>query len=273
MPDQLIGDRFKIKQILGNLMGNAVKFTETGEVTLSAQEEKGFNNPGHLQICFQVKDTGIGIPLEKLDYIFQQFSQVDESHNRPFGGLGLGLAVAREQAALLRGIITAESTPGKGSVFTFTCQVGLAEEALPPAATPEPAEIYLPGMGAGHLRILVVDDDYSSRVLAKIHLDKMGFQVETASNGEEALEKVASDQYHLVLMDCQMPVMNGYEATRCIREREKGTGCHTPIVAMTAKVQPGDREQCLEAGMDGFLAKPIERKRLASLVKEYVGKK
>ena len=273
LPSGLVGDRFKLKQILGNLVGNAVKFTEVGAVHLSVRGETADTRSGRIRVIFQVKDTGIGIPPEKLEYIFQQFTQEDESHTRQYGGLGLGLAAAREQAAMLGGHLTADSTPGKGSVFTFTCEMGLGEEVKPPAVNRKPKNSYLQGMDSGTFRILVVDDDYASRVLAKIHLEKMGFQAETASNGEDALEKAADGRYHLILMDCQMPVMNGFEATRCIREREKGTGRHTPIVAMTAKVLPGDREQCLEAGMDGFLAKPFERERLAVLVNEYVDKK
>ncbi len=127
LPNELVGDRFKIKQILGNLIGNAIKFTETGGVQLSAGQETTEALPGRINICFHVTDTGIGIPQEKLDYIFQRFSQVDESHTRAFGGLGLGLAVATEEAAIMGGRITAESTPGKGSTFIFTCQVGLGE--------------------------------------------------------------------------------------------------------------------------------------------------
>ncbi len=270
LPKELVGDRFKLKQILGNLMGNAIKFTETGAIYLSARQETIDVSPGRICVCFQVKDTGIGIPKEKLDYIFHRFSQVDESHNRPFSGLGLGLAVAREQAALLGGALTADSTLGKGSVFTLTCEMGLGEEVQPTAATPEPKDIYLPDKGSDCIRILVVDDDYASRVMAKIHLKKMGFLVETASNGKEALEIISEEVFDLVLMDCQMPVMNGYEATRCIREKEQGTGCHTPIVAMTAKVLPGDQEECMKTGMDGFLAKPFERKQLSALVNEFV---
>ena len=275
LPNRLIGDRFKLKQVLGNLLGNAVKFTETGAVNLLVKEEKGETSPGRIRIQFQVKDTGIGIDPEKLDYIFQQFSQADESHTRKYGGLGLGLAVAREQAAVLGGMITADSIPGKGSTFTLTCEMGTCQGGLGQdqvcldITKPTSGDIYLPNNKPEKIRVLVVDDDYASRVMAQLYLKSMGCQVDTATQGKDALEMVGRNSYHLILMDCQMPVMNGYEATRCIREREKGAGRHTPVVAMTAKVLPGDREECLEAGMDGFLAKPFDLKTLKALVRQY----
>jgi len=269
LPNQLIGDRFKLKQILGNLMGNAVKFTKTGGVHLSTKQETVEIQPGRIRIIFQVKDTGIGIPPEKLDYIFQKFSQADESHTRAHGGLGLGLAMAQEQAAMLGGRITVHSTQGKGSIFTLICEMGLGQETVSTVSLPETANICREDKGLAGVQMLVVDDDYTSRLVAQLHLKKMGCQVETAAHGKEALEMVGRNSYHLVLMDCQMPVMNGYEATRYIREREKGTIRHTPIVAMTAKVLPGDREECLEAGMDGFLAKPFDVERLAAIVRKF----
>ena len=271
LPQWLVGDRFKLKQILGNLVGNAVKFTEAGLVQLSVYGEPGESQIGRIRIRFQVKDTGIGIPPEKLEYVFQQFSQADESHTRAHGGLGLGLAAARAQAAMLGGVITAESTPGTGSVFTLICELGRGHHAWMNAAAPEPGEVQLPHNITGETRALVVDDDFASRMMARRHLEKIGCQVDTAVNGKEALEKIIHTPYQLVFMDCQMPVMNGFDTTRCVREREKDTERYTPIVAMTAKVLPGDREKCLEVGMDGYLAKPFDREQLETLVGKFMG--
>ena len=270
LPGQLVGDRFKLKQILVNLVGNAVKFTETGAVHLSVTQNEEKTDRERIRVSFQVKDTGIGIPPEKLDYIFQQFTQADESHTRIYGGLGLGLAVARKEAVKLGGTITVDSTPGKGSVFTLICEVGVVPEVVAIAPKSESDGIYLPETQPKKIQVLVVDDDYASRLMAKLHLEKMGCRVETAVTGKEALEKIDLNQCHLVLMDCQMPVMNGYETARCIREREKNTPFHVPIVAMTARVLPGDREECLAAGMDGFLAKPFEREHLEAVIAEFV---
>ncbi|RQD71821.1 MAG: response regulator [Tindallia sp. MSAO_Bac2] len=266
LPEYLIGDQFKLKQILGNLVGNAVKFTEKGYVHLLAKKAEEEIKDGRLQIQFQVKDTGIGIPPDKIDYIFQQFTQVDESHTRSHGGLGLGLATAQEQAAMMGGWISADSTPGQGSTFTLTCEVGIMEKEHIPEILDSEDVIYLKIPELENKRILVVDDDYANRFVAQHHLEKMGYQVEVAEQGQEALEKTMQKPFHLIMMDCQMPVMDGYEATEKIREMEKETGRQTPIVAMTAKVLSGDREKCLEAGMNGFLAKPFDKKTLQETV-------
>ena len=265
LPNELIGDRFKLKQILGNLVGNAIKFTESGTIRLAARQATGNGKAGRINIDFQVQDTGIGIPPEKLDYIFHRFSQVDESHTRKYGGLGLGLAVAREQASILGGTLTAESTPGQGSTFTFTCEMDLLEKTQVPDASHPDSSFHQISPRDVSQQVLVVDDDYASRLLARLCLVRLGYHVEEAVNGQEALDKMANTSYDLIFMDCQMPVMNGYEATRHIREREKSTGLHTPIVAMTAKVLPGDREECLEAGMDIFLPKPVTVERIREL--------
>ncbi len=271
LSEQVLGDRFKLKEILGNLVGNAVKFTESGAVQLSVKQSDEEVDQGRMKICFQVKDTGIGIPPEKLEYIFQRFSQADESHTREYGGLGLGLAVAKEQATILGGNLTAESTQGQGSVFTLTCEVGVEQQTKPATDPLEAGQVYYSQTRFDDIRVLVVDDDYASRMMAQLHLEKMGYDVETTNNGQSAMEKFAAKEYHLVFMDCQMPVMDGYEATRGIREMESKSGRYTPIIAMTAKVLPGDRERCMEAGMDGFLAKPIEVDRMKEAVKRFSG--
>ena len=268
VPTQLVGDRLKLKQILGNLTGNAVKFTEKGVVHLSVKSEAA-DDPDRVRLSFHVKDTGIGIPPEKTEYIFQHFSQADESHTRAFGGVGLGLAVSRELATVLGGELTVKSSPGQGSVFTLTCEMGVGQAERFWNNESAESGSFMTTDSVMNVRVLVVDDDFASLKMAEIQLRKMGCQVETAKNGREALNKMAAETYNLVLMDCQMPVMTGYEATRHIRNSEAQTGRHTPIVAMTAKVLPGDQEECLAAGMDGFMAKPFERERLVEVVLKF----
>lgn len=269
LPEKLRGDKFKLKQILGNLMGNAVKFTNSGTVRLTAQKATGKTEPGRIRIQFQVIDTGVGIPPDKLEYIFQQFSQVDESDTREFGGLGLGLASAREQAKRMNGTLYAESTPGEGSVFTLLCELVVVEESKQEIKSIDTGEKDTTEEDFSKTHILVVEDDHTSQVMLQMTLQRMGCQVSTAANGKEALEKMESQRFSLILMDCQMPVMNGYEATRQIREKEKETGQYTPIVAVTAKVMPEDRQECLEAGMDSFLGKPFSKVQLEKVVKNF----
>ncbi len=272
VPYQLVGDRFKLKQILGNLTGNGVKFTERGAVYLSMFTEET-DDPQRLNVVCQVKDTGIGIAPDKINYVFDRFSQADESNTRIHGGLGLGLPTAKELAELMGGTITVESTPGKGSCFTFSCLMGLVIEAEDVHLEKEEEHSLKAVLAANEeenpLRVLVVDDDFAGRNIAKFQLEKMRCQVDTVENGREAVHLTAQNQYDLILMDIQMPVMDGMEATRAIRKREQVTGSRTSIVAMTAKVLPGDREECLSVGMDGYLAKPFEKRLLEEIVREY----
>lgn len=270
LPTQVVGDGFKLKQILGNLVGNAVKFTENGYVQVRVKKGKGIPKEGDLKIKFHVEDTGIGIPPDKMDYIFHPFTQTDESHTRAHGGLGLGLATAQEQAAMIGGRITADSIPGQGSRFTFLWEgVSIVEESVLEMEQQEQG-VYLKAPKKRELEILVVDDDYVSRLVAEKHLKKMGYQVAVAKDGQEAVDKCTDHTFGLVLMDCQMPVMTGYEATQRIREIQGKNKKPMPIVAMTARVLPGDREKCLEVGMDGFIAKPFDKKTLQETVKQFV---
>ena len=268
LPEYLTGDGFKLKQVLGNLLENAVKFTEKGAIHLSVKQESAINT-NRIRLCFRVKDTGIGIPPEKLPHVFDRFSQADDSHTRAYGGLGLGLSIAKEVAESLGGHLKVDSKPGQGSVFAFTCEAGLGEENQAAAGIPETGEIYLMDKKPKQMKVLVVDDDYPSRIVAKHNLEKLGYSVDFATNGEEALEKVSLQPYDLILMDCQMPVMNGYEATRQIRAMEKKAGYHTPVVAMTANVLEEDREECIEAGMDSLLAKPFVRDQLEEVIRRF----
>ncbi len=252
VPDTIIGDRYKIKQILNNLTGNAVKFTDSGTVRLSL-ETLPSKDSKRILLQFQVKDTGRGIPADRIDYIFGIFNQADDSDTRQYGGLGLGLAIVKRLTELLNGKIKVESIPDQGSCFTVTCEMRVSEE------TPDNELVTMTESTAQKIqRILVVDNDAAGRTVATAFAKKLGLQADTADNGREALTLIQKNAYGLILMDLQMPVMNGYETTRAIRNLEKNADKRIPILALTAKALPGVQEKCLEAGMDDYLIKPFQ---------------
>ena len=257
VPDQILGDERRIGQILINLLGNAVKFTASGSVTFrvasATEHHRRF-------LDFAVADTGFGIPAETLGQLFQPFTQADSTHSRAFGGAGLGLAISKRLAEAMGGHITVVSTPGTGSTFTFRLPLPVEPSTWSPsrAAVPGMAE---PAVPAGDL-VLVAEDDPVNRNLVGKMLQSLGYRVEFAANGDEALEAFAPGKYCAILMDIQMPVRNGLEAARIIRERESGS--RVRIIALTAKVMPGDRESYLAGDMDGFLSKPFKRTELAA---------
>lgn len=264
LPEKILGDRYKIKKMINNVVGNAVKFTEEGTVSIGAEIKEEID-AHRLSICIQVQDTGIGIPASQQKKIFDPFYQVDNSNTRRYGGLGLGLSTVRELAEQMKGDISVTSTPEKGSTFTLTFEAGKPK----PSCTPK-EETIVKENRRENLLILVVDDDYTSQVVAQHYLEKMGHRVRIANNGQEALEAIQKNRYDLILMDCQMPAMDGYETTRKIREKESTAEGRTPIVAMTAKVLSGERTACLQAGMDGFMAKPFDRKNLIEIIDAFV---
>ena len=269
VPDVLIGDPGRLSQILVNLLGNAVKFTNDGRISLSVQ--LGSVEGEFAQLHFSVEDTGIGIPAEKLECIFEAFTQADGSTARRYGGTGLGLTISRRLALRMGGHLWAESVPGQGSTFHFTARLGIpqsmqtAENALRPASSRAAGEEPL------SLRILLAEDNPVNQVLAARLLEKHGHRVAVARNGREALAQIEAQSFDLVLMDVQMPELDGLEATAAIREKEKTTGTHLPIVAMTAHAMQGDQERCLAAGMDGYVSKPIDINQLVSVVESVVG--
>jgi CheY-like chemotaxis protein len=260
VPEFVAGDPIRLGQILTNLLGNAIKFTEHGEVSLEVSVL--LSQPGEVALAFAVRDTGIGIPLDKQQRIFEAFSQADGSMTRRFGGTGLGLTISARLVAMMGGTLRVESSPGQGSCFRFTAsmQIGLADdqEVSPEAITPS--------ITAAHplhaLRVLLAEDNIVNQKLAVRLLEKHGHRVTVASNGQEAIEALARDQFDAILMDVQMPVMNGLEATAAIRRGEHGANRHIPIIAMTAHAMKGDREQCLACGMDAYIAKPIRLQEL-----------
>jgi signal transduction histidine kinase/DNA-binding NarL/FixJ family response regulator len=253
-------DEQTLRKILGNLLSNAVKFSSAGgEITVAA----GFEEGGEA-LEISVIDTGIGISEENLERIFEPFSQVDASITRRYDGVGLGLARSRQLAECLGGRIRVKSSPGEGSTFILTLPVQLTA-----AVDPKPPAPCLPGkIGA---RILVAEDNLVNLKLAQAMLETLGCRVDAALTGREAVEACMRNDYDLVLMDCQMPEMDGYEATREIRDLEGADPGRrrTPVVALTAHVLGGDRARCVEVGMDGFLCKPFAQDRLVRILKRF----
>jgi signal transduction histidine kinase/HPt (histidine-containing phosphotransfer) domain-containing protein len=255
-PDALLGDPVRLRQIVFNLVGNAIKFTEQGEVVMSVRPQS--SDLGEVTCYFSVRDTGIGIDEEKQTTIFAPFLQADSSTARVYGGTGLGLTISARLVEMMSGKIWLESEPGKGSTFHFTTRFGLqtakaaGSRSLRAPAAPGPKERTGPA-----LDILLVEDNPVNRRLALHVLEKEGHKVVAAENGAAALEAIEHRRFDLVLMDVQMPRMDGIETTAAIRSRERATGEHLPIVALTAYAMAADRERCLKAGMDGYLIKPI----------------
>jgi len=262
IPSQLLGDPGRLRQVLLNLLSNGLKFTERGEVRLRISMEQA--TQFHQRLRFQVTDTGIGIPPEKQTNIFEAFQQADASFTRLHGGTGLGLTICQRLVRLMGGELLVESTPGQGSIFAFAVNFELPPTislpAKPMAQDHQPAEAT---ERQRRMRILVAEDSEVNQVLALAMLDSLGHEAVVAADGEAALRALARGTFDAVLMDVQMPVLSGLEATRRFRETEVGSDSRLPIIAMTANAMQGDREACLEAGMDGYLAKPIRRQRLA----------
>ncbi len=271
IPDALHGDPSRVRQILTNLVGNAVKFTESGKVTVTLQ--LAGDEGDWVTIRSFVADTGVGIPEEKREMVFEPFAQVDGSLARKYGGTGLGLPIAQSLVKLMDGDLSLESEFGAGSVFSFSIRLRRqgVEAGGPQAETGSEqtdADSPKPPALLRKLRILAADDHPVNQLMVRRFLERLGHSVELVQDGEEALERLRSQTYDLVLMDVQMPGMDGLAATAREREREKSTGAHIPIIAMTAHSMPGDRERFLEAGMDGYISKPIRLSDLVTAIHE-----
>jgi signal transduction histidine kinase len=266
VPRQVSGDSHRVRQVLVNLLSNAIKFTKAGSVKLQLQAGEGGNSGSDSRIHFAVRDTGIGIAPEHLEQVFQPFTQADNSITRQFGGTGLGLAICRELIQRMGGELAIDSTVGVGSVFRFTLVLPLV--AAPAAEAP--VSTALPQTGCPRedgRRVLLVDDLPINRKLAQRLLQSMGHEVTEACDGQQAFDMLAESTFDIVLMDMQMPVMDGLQATRAIREREaREQRPRLPIVAMTANAMDEDRQRCLEAGMDSHLSKPIVKELLREAV-------
>jgi PAS domain S-box-containing protein len=257
-PDAVVGDRTRLQQVLLNFAGNAIKFTEVGEIAISLH---GLRHDSEASLEFSVRDTGIGIPDSKLEYIFQPFTQADATMTRRFGGMGLGLPISKSLVEMMGGTTWVESEIGKGSNFHFRIRLPLAGET--PADFGAPPAIA--AAASRRLRILLAEDNPANQKLATYILQERGHAIDIASDGREAVRMVEQNRYDVILMDLQMPGMDGFEATAAIRKHE-GDGRRMPIIAMTAYAMKGDRDRCLAADMDGYLAKPFNMQEVISLV-------
>jgi CheY-like chemotaxis protein len=262
VPDRLAGDPNRLRQVLLNLVNNAVKFTAAGSVRAEAALEG--HRAGRAVVRFSITDTGIGLSGEQQKLIFEPFRQADGSVTRRYGGTGLGLAICSNLAALMGGGISVESAPGEGSTFSFTidCPVcaGQEEEIAKGGARIRASAV------SGPLSILLAEDNRVNQLLMVRLLESRGHRVTVAGDGRVALDEVARYRYDVILMDVQMPEMDGIEATRMLRER----GVRTPIIAMTAHAMQGDRDKCLSAGMDAYVSKPIQPEEVFETIEDAV---
>ncbi|HEX3397515.1 MAG TPA: ATP-binding protein [Steroidobacteraceae bacterium] len=282
LPAHIQGDPLRVRQVLLNLTSNAVKFTERGGVRIEVSPLR------EMQLKVSVTDSGIGINEEQLNRMFMRFTQADSSTTRRYGGTGLGLAISKTLVELMGGTIGVSSQPGVGSTFWFTLPLlaaaQAAEEPLPAEMLPPPARPQEPlgealappaiALGAAQRdgdRLLLVEDNFVNQRVAVYMLSKLGYRVDVALHGREAIEMLGKFAYDLVLMDCQMPEMDGFEAARTIRDRNSGVLDHdVPVIAMTANAFPEDRARALASGMNDFLAKPVDRAVLAAMLAKWL---
>jgi CheY-like chemotaxis protein len=279
VPDRLVGDPDRLRQVLLNLVGNAIKFTDQGGISVSVRRQApvaagaraaaGAEADG-VTLLFAVRDSGVGIPADKQGLIFDAFRQADGSTTRKYGGTGLGLAICSRLVEMMGGSIGVESEPGKGSTFHFSARLGVGTGA--PAEVDEQTRKLAMAVMASNpepvtsLRILLAEDNPVNQRLASKLLEKRGHQVTVTATGRGALQRAQEETFDVVLMDVQMPDMDGLEATALIREWEKNRGKRTPIVALTAHSMKGDRDRCLAAGMDTYVTKPFNAARLIEVV-------
>jgi len=266
LPEVLLGDPTRMRQVLTNFMTNAIKFTHQGEVRVRVRCLSAFVSRVMLRI--EVCDTGIGIAAEKQKDLFQSFTQADGSTTRKYGGTGLGLAIVRQLVLMMGGKIGVESEPGQGSVFW--CELDFSVAAVGTQTQDQKENMPQAAEGALQGRILLVEDNKVNQMVASKMLVAMGLTVDLAENGEKALAALAEKRYDLVLMDCQMPVLDGYQATKAFRSREPQGDKRLPIIAMTANAMEGDRQKCLDAGMDDYLAKPVKKELLRTLLGQWL---
>ncbi len=269
VPDVLIGDRNRLLQVLLNLVGNGVKFTSRGSVRL-AVTICAIPTPHRIELQFEVTDTGVGIAEDKQDVIFEAFVQADSSHSRRFGGTGLGLSISRDLVRLMGGELQFTSRVGRGTRFFFRLPFRYSAGQLPPPGGDRGMKPGKP-LPVWKGRILLAEDEHINTTLAVLILEQAGFEVVAVENGREAVEEWQKGGFDCILMDIQMPEMDGFEAVRRIREQERGSGQHIAIIAMTAHAGRDDRATCLQAGMDDYIAKPIDADRLFTLLAMHVG--
>ncbi|WP_378955230.1 ATP-binding protein [Pelosinus sp. sgz500959] len=266
IPNHIIGDSVRLRQVLSNLVGNAVKFTAQGEIIVNVYSEEITQDT--VKLRFVVTDTGVGIADNKLDKLFKRFSQVDDSHTRQFGGTGLGLAISKKLIEIMDGEIGVESKENVGSRFFFTAVFGFGEEKnVREVVHNELIEHQV----LENKKILLAEDDLVSRDIMTILLKRKGFEIIAVENGKEAITAFEKESFDLIFMDINMPYLDGYAATSILRLKEKNTQFSTPIIAMTAYALKGDREKCLQAGMDDYISKPIEINELNQVMSKWLG--
>jgi len=295
VPTALRGDPGRLRQVLTNLTGNAIKFTEKGEVAVRISKVEEAQDRALLR--FEVKDTGIGIAPEAKSQIFDDFVQADGSTTRKYGGTGLGLNIARQLTEMMGGEIGVDSTPGQGATFWFTVRFQKQPATVIRAGDEGPSSELAPRHGQAEVQqrfdghVLLAEDTLVNQEVGMAMLESVGCRVDVVANGLEAVEAVSAMSYDVIFMDCQMPEMDGYEATRLIRRKEEGklkaqsskeevasltSGFHaasskrTPIIALTAHAMEGDRKQCLAAGMDDYLSKPFDVNKLSTILERWL---
>jgi signal transduction histidine kinase/CheY-like chemotaxis protein len=267
VPERVHADPIRLRQVLINLIGNAIKFTESGSVTLQVEVEGASKDV--VELCFAIRDTGIGIPHDKQHLIFEAFSQADGSTTRRFGGTGLGLTICSRLVEIMGGQILLDSLPGQGSCFHFRIPVGLGEPLSEDARLAD-ARGAASSPATKPLRILLAEDNPVNQRLAVRLIEKRGHSVIPVNNGREAVERLDRETFDLVLMDVSMPDMDGLEATAVLRSKPRNNG--VPIIAMTAHALIGDREMCVSAGMDGYVSKPIKPDDLFATISEVLAR-
>jgi hypothetical protein len=270
VPEMVSGDPVRLRQILINLINNGLKFTSEGAVSTSVSLEKQLNKEVAL-LHFAVKDDGIGIPKDKHEAVFELFSQAESSTTRKFGGTGLGLAICKRLVEMMGGRIWIESEVGQGSTFHFTAEFEMIspddEKEFQQQFVEQKAEAEKELKG---VRVILAEDNLVNQKITVKMLEKKDMVVKTAVNGEEVVEIWDKEDYDIILMDCQMPEMDGFEATKAIRDKENESDRHIPIIALTARAMHEDKQKCIDAGMDGYVAKPIDREKLFHEIGKFI---
>ena len=265
LPMIIKSDPVRIRQILANLMTNAIKFTEDGQVTLKAIVLE--SNEKLVRLRLEIMDTGIGIPEAAQRKLFNSFTQADGSTTRKYGGTGLGLAIVRQLVTLMHGRLGVESEEGEGACFWIEASFEIPQDIV--LETPVEQQMEAVEILTG--KVLLVEDNIVNQVVAKKMLEKIGLEYEVANNGQLAVERLNKEHdFNVILMDCQMPVLDGYEATRALREKEQDTSRHIPVIAMTANAMEGDKAKCLAAGMDDYVSKPVKMQALKETLQRWL---
>jgi signal transduction histidine kinase/CheY-like chemotaxis protein len=267
VPASVMGDGVRLRQVLWNLIGNALKFTPSHGAIILYVDASSFDTE-RSRVQFSVTDTGIGIPADKHQVIFDSFSQVDASSTRHYGGTGLGLAIVKQLVEMMGGTISVKSLEGRGSCFSFDVLLTMApshELSRAPVS-----DMHEQGANSLPCSVLVVEDNFVNQTLVCRILENWGITATVVEDGRAALEKFSSERFDLILMDCQMPIMNGFEATEAIRKLESAQGTHIPIVAMTAAAMSEDRARCEEVGMDEYISKPFKRDELRRVIEQFL---